>query len=738
MRVLLKLGFLELLIACAVLFLGLCSVAYAQADTASQSQVLQKLESESLSEEQKRIMLSSMTDAEARALLIDLWSTQQAQQQAQRADQERMQTLSENIQLFQQNFLDSIGRWPQIGTVIPYLVSTLMPYGANWTYLLKLILVCTAVAAAAWALELWYLRLTQVERQRLQQKSSDSFVGKFCFLLIRLLMELVGLVIFALVAMGFYLLISPQRPALQTTVLSVLSAVLIFRGVIIVSRFILAPSMSSHRLLNLGCQDAAYLHKWIVVLGGFVAFVFGFLELSRRLGLEEALFELVEVLIAGSVWTLLLMAAVFCIRKPIASLMLRGEEQPGVLGWMQGMLARNWHYFFMITFLGLHLAVVYGAMTRLPDLGTAAYGSLLVIVGYPLLAVVLHGVFEDLQMAQQHTVRGRSLISPLINMGVLVAAIASIARLWGFDMSAMGETAVGARLISASLEIAVALALAYGLWLVVNRTLQPYMPAEDDGPLGPGDEGTGTGASRISTLMPLIKRTILFTLITMTVMVMLSAVGINIGPLIAGAGVVGIALGFGAQSLVRDVISGVFFLMDDAFRKGEYIEIEGIKGTVERISVRSFQLRHHNGPVHTIPYGEIKHITNFSRDWAVMKFELRIPYETDVDRVRRIIKKVGREMMVDEELSPLLIEPLKSQGVNRMDDSAFIIRCKFTAHPGHQWYLRREAYTRIQKAFEANDIQFAPRRVIVETKSSAEAAAAGSLDNLDQSVAKPA
>jgi small-conductance mechanosensitive channel len=197
-------------------------------------------------------------------------------------------------------------------------------------------------------------------------------------------------------------------------------------------------------------------------------------------------------------------------------------------------------------------------------------------------------------------------------------------------------------------------------------------------------------------------------------MVVLSALGVNIGPLLAGAGVVGIAVGFGAQTLVRDVLSGMFFLMDDAFRKGEYIDIGSVKGTVERISVRSLQLRHHNGPVHTVPYGEIQYVTNFSRDWSIMKFELRIPFETDVDMVRRIIKKVGQELMHDEEIAPFMLEPLKSQGVNRMDDSAFVVRCKFTTIPGQQFYVRRIAYTAIQRAFEEKGIKFAPRRVIVE------------------------
>ena len=291
------------------------------------------------------------------------------------------------------------------------------------------------------------------------------------------------------------------------------------------------------------------------------------------------------------------------------------------------------------------------------------------------------------------------------------------------DLASILSGPLGTRIAAAAAEIAVAIVLAYVIWEVIRRSIARYLPDETAGAVAPGEDMGGTGASRISTLMPLIQKFLLITLVAITIMVVLSAIGINIGPLLAGAGVVGIAVGFGAQTLVQDIISGIFFLMDDAFRKGEYIDLGSVKGTVERISVRSLQLRHHNGPVHTVPYGQIQHVTNYSRDWAIMKFELRVPFETDLEKVRKLIKKVGIRLMQDEEIGPLMIQPLKSQGVNRMDDSALIVRCKFTSVPGQQFYVRRVAFTAIQQAFEQKGIQFAPRRVIVESGSSPAAAA---------------
>ena len=197
-------------------------------------------------------------------------------------------------------------------------------------------------------------------------------------------------------------------------------------------------------------------------------------------------------------------------------------------------------------------------------------------------------------------------------------------------------------------------------------------------------------------------------------MAVISALGVNITPLLAGAGIIGLAIGFGAQTLVKDVISGMFFLIDDAFRKGEYIDIGDVKGTVEKISVRSMQLRHHNGPLNTVPFGEINFITNFSRDWVVMKLPLRLTYDTDAEKVRKMIKKLGQEMLEDPNLGPQFLQPLKSQGVIQMEDSAMIMRVKFMTKPGDQWVIRRTVFAKIRDLFEREGIKFAHREVTVQ------------------------
>jgi small-conductance mechanosensitive channel len=206
-------------------------------------------------------------------------------------------------------------------------------------------------------------------------------------------------------------------------------------------------------------------------------------------------------------------------------------------------------------------------------------------------------------------------------------------------------------------------------------------------------------------------------------MIVLSEMGIDIGPMIAGAGIVGLAIGFGAQTLVKDIISGVFFLVDDAFRVGDFVETAGMKGSVERISLRSMRLRNARGPIITIPFGDMKTVTNFSRDYQIMKLNIRVRYDTNIKKVKKIIKKINNEIQENPEFAAGLLDNIKSQGVREMDDSAMIMRIKFKTVPGHQFIVRKEVYRRVQEAFREAGIEFAHRNVTVylpKDESSAE------------------
>ncbi|MEO1274330.1 MAG: mechanosensitive ion channel family protein, partial [Pseudomonadota bacterium] len=249
------------------------------------------------------------------------------------------------------------------------------------------------------------------------------------------------------------------------------------------------------------------------------------------------------------------------------------------------------------------------------------------------------------------------------------------------------------------------------IWL--DQKIMEEVGEEDPNASIMDGEGGGAGATRLATLLPLIRNLVLSVITISVALLVAIEMGVNVAPLFAGAGIVGIAIGFGAQTLVRDIISGAFFLLDDAFRKGEYIDVGTVKGTVEKISARSFQLRHHLGMLHTIPFGEIQYLTNFSRDWVMMKLPLRLTYDTDVEKVRKLVKKLGIKLLEDPAVGHLFLQPLKSQGVIMMEDSAMIVRVKFMTRPGDQWVTRKKVYAEIRDLFEREGIKFAHREVTV-------------------------
>lgn len=317
----------------------------------------------------------------------------------------------------------------------------------------------------------------------------------------------------------------------------------------------------------------------------------------------------------------------------------------------------------------------------------------------------------------------RSEVDPKGERGALPAIALSLARflvvLLGAGAAALAlDTPLAALAESASpwvriglrlLGVTVLALLAHGVWIAVRSVVDQRLSH-----IGPADPHHPPDASsRLLTLLPLLRVTTAISLLVLLVLTSLWALGIEITPLLAGAGVVGLALGFGAQALVRDVIAGVFFLAEDAFRVGEYIEGSGnSKGTVERISLRSVALRHHNGPLHIVPYGSLGTVRNNSRDWIITKFNIPLPIGTESEKIRKMFKKVGEEMLTDPVIGPMVGEPLKGK-LYRVDPGVKIFRCKFRTAPGKQFDVRANALKRIEEALDAMGVSFAKGQTVL-------------------------
>lgn len=181
--------------------------------------------------------------------------------------------------------------------------------------------------------------------------------------------------------------------------------------------------------------------------------------------------------------------------------------------------------------------------------------------------------------------------------------------------------------------------------------------------------------------------------------------GFDVMPLLAGAGIAGVAIGFGAQSLVRDVISGLFLIVENQIRVHDIVRINGVTGTVEEINLRTTVLRGLDGAVHIFPNGTIQTLTNLSREYSFYVADIGVAYKEDVDRVIEVIRQVGEELRQDPEFGPLILEPIQVLGLEQFAESSVVIRSRLKTKPGQQWLVGREFNRRLKKRFEAAGIQ---------------------------------
>jgi moderate conductance mechanosensitive channel len=566
--------------------------------------------------------------------------------------------------------------------------------------------------------QLYLLAVRDVRRQvyAAQPTTAGARVG---YSLLALLLDFVGIVVFALATIGAFFVLHQGHAPVRLAVLTWVGAVFAIRLVALVTCALLAPNTRSLRILPVDDTTARFLYRRIMRIAIVWALVFPTIKLWQELGLDRNLVHLLLNL-GIAVVVALLIDLIWQSREPVARAIRGATSLDGVRttgGRVREIFARIWHIPAILYLFVIWALTEASLALNEPVRAGAALGSLLLVVALPLADAALRGGAHAFVTAKAGPgAAGYGRIA--VRAGRIVLAICAVVLfgwLWGIDLFDMAAGGLGERVVSTLVDVGLTLLIAYVGWELAKTAIDRRLAVEQDavGPSETGSEGGGQGASRIKTLLPLFRKFLMVTLATMVVMLVLSALGVDIGPLLAGAGVVGIAIGFGAQTLVRDIVSGVFFLLDDAFRLGEYIEIGNIRGTVEHISIRSLRLRHHRGALHTVPFGEIQHLTNHSRDWVIMKLQFRVPYDTDLQKVKKIFKKIGAEMATDPVMGPNLLDPPKSQGVLEMDDSAMIIRAKFMAKPGEQFVIRRELYQRVQKEFEAAGIQFARRQVSV-------------------------
>lgn len=602
------------------------------------------------------------------------------------------------------------------------------------TYVLTFLLI-------GFGLEWLYRQFMQYPLLRIEQAPKNAPLKKLAGALTRAAIIFAGLGVFTVGSIGAFKGFD-WPPLVEALVLDFLMMVLFFRVVVTLSMFFQAPRASELRLVPYGTPAARYLHRIVQMMALAVALGLAISYMLNRivtlsdvdLGGNLATVALVQNVTVAIVVVLVTWACIWSAFRRLPLLFETRFEESTLKFWKT----------FLFVLVGIAFALwlvgLFGLMWAVLILGMAVPCLRLLTSWIDHFFDQSTQALHDRHAAQAQLVlndfleaeakgevlkgepqpdvpkfvdpytTARPIFQRAARFVFLMMVVFLQSTTWGvniFDLSA--DRSVLGRILEVLVDSIVALLLADLVWTwakaVIDKRLADYEPPVDG--QAPGPE------ARMITLLPLLRTILMVTLLIMVFLSVLSAAGMNIAPILAGAGVMGIAIGFGTQSLVRDIVAGIFFLIDDAFRLGEYIEVGDLMGTVESISVRSMRIRHHRGKVHTVPYGELKSLTNHSRDWVIMKLEFRVPFETDLQLVKKLVKNVGADLAANEHYGSSILSTLKSQGVRRMEEFNMVVGVKFMTKPGEQWLVRRDAYQKIRDAFDANGIRMAERNVKV-------------------------
>ncbi|GAB7080974.1 mechanosensitive ion channel family protein [Megalodesulfovibrio paquesii] len=600
----------------------------------------------------------------------------------------------------------------------------------------------------AWRVERLAARRLQLLRHRAATAEElASGLSRFRQHLVALAGRLTGLTIFALVALaGYALCFDPAWPSRPLTT-GLLAAGGSLRVALALLDWLFAPGQGRLRPVPMGDAAARTWYRILAVILGLTVMRLHVLHALAAAGLDAASLILLRGLV-GLAGLVFMTGVILTQRSRVAGWILSfGGETPGPL---RRQFAAIWHLLALL-YLGC-VAVVWYALLLLEGYegprGVLG-GALLAIPTFVLLdrggRLLLKRIFSMFQRRPVDTatppkldedgqpmgaatvikaapppdVETMRLFGPArawMRAGLLLFVLAAMCEVWG-----MG-TAWTQAITVHGFGILLILAAGLGIWEAaktgIQRSLLPKTASELDNP-------------RLNTLLPLLQKVLGVFLLLSTVLMILSQLGVQIGPLLASAGVFGLAIGMGSQTLVKDVVAGVFFLLDDAFRVGDYIQMGKTEGYVIKMSVRNITLQHTLGYVQILPFGQIKDVVNYSRNPIVMKIKIPMPLETDPKIFKKICKKVNESIMADEEFKDDLVEPIKSQGVKRIEDSTLIFGIKYMTKPGKQFAIRREVFSRLYKEFKKHGLTFAAPGVTVYTtakggEGEAEAAAASS------------
>jgi small conductance mechanosensitive channel len=535
-------------------------------------------------------------------------------------------------------------------------------------------------------------------RLKLRRRHPATFSGRLAVVLA--LFSLRAIPIAGFIAASVTLLNMDEAQKLPRFILfNIIYAFTISRILITLFRGFLAPQVGALRLAPMTTSQASYSYRWlssftiIVVISYFLRDIVQVIHVPEEV--TAAFGDLLGLLLV------LMMIIVIVQKRAFVTSLLRGNlsaAQSGLTLFQSLRLwfARRWHI----------LTVTYLVMGYVVAASGVANGLIVMLRGTILTFLILVLVRISLNLVDRwgawlirdrDTARHPLLCSALRGI-IWILGVMGVLAAWGADIVAFFDTPFGQRILGSLFSIGSAVIISTVLYEIlssaIDRHLRHVAKAED----------SFRANARVRTVLPMFRNILLIIFASIVALVVLSEMGINVLPLLAGAGVLGVAVGFGSQALVKDLLTGFFIVIENTIAIGDVVKIGDNAGVVESLGFRSVRLRDDQGALHALPFGEVSKITNMTRDFGFAVIEVGVAYNTDLVQAMAVMRQIADELRKDPDFERVIIDAFEMWGVDKFSDSAITLKGRIKTLPGAHWSVRREYLLRLKQCFDKEGI----------------------------------
>lgn len=533
--------------------------------------------------------------------------------------------------------------------------------------------------------------------------------------LVSLALRAISLLLFVGVATLMMSIVTDDDTPAALAIGSLVDIYVICRAVTIGSRLFFQPDAPQLRLLHIGDTWAAFAQRWIrrivLVIGGCSAVV----ETAGSFGLSDAghVALMKAVALVGHVMVSILILQ--CSRPVAAWIRAQSAGRPS-LAVFGNALADAWAPVAIFVVMALWFVWALDVHNGYHVLIALGGRSIAVMIGMRIVSIVVFGALVRLferhgddhgTVVHRHAYRYYPLLRQVVSVLVGIVTLLLLLQIWGVPvMRAFEAGTIGHRLASALVTIAIAALVALLVWESANISIERRLDRWTH-------QGNLMRAARLRTLLPML-RTLLFVLIALVVVLTgLSELGVNVGPLLAGASIFGVALGFGSQKLVQDFITGIFLLMENAMQVGDWVTLAGVSGTVEYLSIRTVRLRASDGSLHTVPFSSVSTVNNTNRGLGNAAVKVSILHSEDIDRAVETLKEIGAALREDPKYKDGILSDFAYWGVDSVDGAAITMSGQMQCRDSGRWGVQREFNRRIAVLFAERGIRIAnPQRTV--------------------------